>query len=301
MLDQLHIGYRDIDYVESEKDDPDIRQTHPFQKFLYAGIESGAGAMLGFSLAGPGLQEPGKHIIPFFGHTFNKDTWVPEAEQSYFDVAGGVGYIPSESWTSSFLGHDDNFGPNFCVPRLYVKPEQVDYVSELLPSGAQFSGVAAEAVSIRFVYSLHPNITTAKNPWLRRLAFFSRPDVQKVILRAVFATKQQYVAHLRNATDWDNSTENPKLIELLEKRLPEALWVVEVSLPHLFPANERKLGEVVLNAAYPMNAADTLSFNAFCLARLPTRYFIVRAVTKGKPQFSEVPSALKSHVSLLRI
>ncbi len=92
-----------------------------------------------------------------------------------------------------------------------------------------------------------------------------------------------------------------QLLDFLERGLPEALWVVEVSLPHLFPANERKLGEVVLNAAYSMNAADPLSFNAFCLARLPTRYFLVSGVTKGKPQFSEVPSALKSHVPLLRV
>ncbi len=71
---------------------------------------------------------------------------------------------------------------------------------------------------MRFVYSLHPNITHAKNPWLHRLAYFADPNVQKVILRAVFATRKQYVAHLRNATDWDNSTEDPQLLDLLEKK-----------------------------------------------------------------------------------
>ena len=301
VLDQLHIGHRDINYPETEKTDPEIRRTHPFQKFVYAGVESGAGALLGFSMAGPGLNVPGKHMIPFFGHTFNKDTWVPDAEQSYFDVGGGLGYIPSECWTSSFLGHDDNFGPNFCVPRLYIRPEQVDYVSELLPDSAFFSGVQAETVSIRFVYSLRPMFLKTTNRWLLRLAHYSRPDIHNVILRAVCVPKNLYVAHLKNVKDWDGHAENPKLPDLLAELLPACLWVVEVSIPHLFQANERKLGEVVLDASRPLASADPLSFDSFRLARVPTRYLLVGTVKKGTPQFIEVPSSIESHVPLLRL
>ena len=301
VLDDLGVGYRDINYGETEKKDPAIRQSHPFQKYLYAGIESGSGALLGFSMAGPGLNEPGKHIIPFFGHTFNKDTWVPDAQQSYFDVGGGMGYLPSESWTSSFLGHDDNFGPNYCVPRLYVRPEQVDYVSELLSPGCRFSGVQAEAISIRFVYSFHPNIAKNANRWLRRLALYSHPDVQQIVLRAVSASRDQYVAHLKEIEDWDGHRENPALPGLLAHLLPPTLWVVEISIPHLFPANERKLGEVVLDATNPLDEADPLSFAPFRLARVPTQYFLVSGVNKKTPQFIKVPSSLESHVELLRL
>lgn len=301
VLDDLGIGYRDINYGESEKQDPNIRQTHPYQKYVYAGVESGAGALLGFSLAGPGLSAPGKHIIPFFGHTFNKDTWVPDAQQSYFDVGGGLGYLPSESWTSSFLGHDDNFGPNYCVPRLYVKPEQVDYVSELLAPGCRFSGVQAEAISIRFVYSLYPNIAKSSNRWLRRLAFSADPTVKNIVLRAVSASREQYVAHLKAIEDWDGQREIDTLPELLASILPSSLWVVEISIPHLFPANERKLGEVVLDATKPLDEADPLSFAPFRLARVPTQYLLVSGIKKKAPQFIEVPSALKSHVDLMRL
>jgi len=80
VLDGCGIRYRDIDYTLDEN----LRITHPYQKFLYAGVESGAGALLGFHLSGPLVPaaEPPRHIIPFFGHTFNKDTWVPDAELS---------------------------------------------------------------------------------------------------------------------------------------------------------------------------------------------------------------------------
>ena len=61
-----------------------------------------------------------------------------EADMAYFRVGESFGYIPSANWTSSFLGHDDNFGPCFCVPRLYISNDKVDYVAELLKPGIRF-------------------------------------------------------------------------------------------------------------------------------------------------------------------
>ena len=62
-----------------------VRDELPYQKFLYAGIESGGGALLGFKFGGPGAKGE-KHLIPFFGHTFNKDIWVSNADPAYFHV-----------------------------------------------------------------------------------------------------------------------------------------------------------------------------------------------------------------------
>lgn len=128
----LGIGFNDIDYSAH---DEDIRKTLPYQKYAYAGLESGGGALVGFRLAGRELRAEAKHIIPIYGHTFNKDTWAPDADVAYFRIGEGVGYVPSESWTSSFLGHDDNFGPNFCIPRLYIGNDKVDYVVEIFKLG----------------------------------------------------------------------------------------------------------------------------------------------------------------------
>ena len=123
------IKFRDFDYTQySTRENNLYRKRYPYHKYVYAGVESGAGALLGFHFTGPAIQDPQRHIIPFYGHTFNKDTWAPEADIAYFQVGRKLRYIPSENWTSSFLGHDDNFGPNFCVPRLYIQPKEVDYV-----------------------------------------------------------------------------------------------------------------------------------------------------------------------------
>lgn len=84
----------------------------PFQKVLYGSVESGFPAIVVFQTA----DDPAVcHAIPVFGHTFNEDTWVYRAESSYFRVGPDTRYIPSESWVSMYIAHDDNWGSNFCV------------------------------------------------------------------------------------------------------------------------------------------------------------------------------------------
>ncbi len=301
VLKRFGANYRDVDYEEAEIKDPKVRTSQPYQKYLYSGIESGYGSLLGFSMSGP-QAAASNHIIPFYGHTFNKDTWAPEADIAYFNIGGGVGYIPSENWTSSFIGHDDNFGPNFCIPRLYVRPQQVSYVVELLPTGAAYNGMIAEARALQFIYSLYPYLDK-QNPWSRRLAEVADPDVQRVILRAICVGKDVYIKHLLGTRDWSGQEENPALVKALPALLPKLLWVVEVSVPHLFAANERKLGEIVLNASHvsvgKTKAGTGVDFSLFLLARLPSQFFFLKSHSSAGPDFSTIPSALVSHVPVL--
>ncbi len=302
ILEGLSIPFRDIDYTESEKSNPNIREELPFQKYLYAGIESGAGALLGFKLTGPQAVDA-KHIIPFYGHTFNKDIWTPDADASYFHIGKDVGYIPSESWTSSFIGHDDNFGPNFFVPHAYVKPHQADYVVEIIDDGIKFGGVQAEALSLTFLYSLHPYLDKYKNnPWIKRLAKDSSPLIQRVVLRALTVTREEYIRHLFEIRDWEGNAENLEIPKLLTEQLPEKIWVIEISVPQLFPANERKLGEVVLNPFIPTNAKKPINYDYFLFSRVPEMYFFLKEVdAMGKPKFVSIPSQFKSHTKVLTI
>ncbi|NOZ87478.1 MAG: hypothetical protein GXP49_14645 [Deltaproteobacteria bacterium] len=298
VLEGLGIGFRDIDYTL----DGSLRETHPYQKFLYAGIESGAGSLLGFHFSGPVVssREPPRHIIPFFGHTFNKDTWVPDAELSYFNVGGGVGYVPSENWTSSFIGHDDNFGSNYCVPRLYVSQEQADYVVELLNKDVQYSGVQAEAVTLNFIYSLQPFLakSSRKNNWNKRLVAFIK--TKKIVLRAIFIPKSTYLKQLKSKADWDGKREDKDIVGLLENLLPDNMWVVEISLPQLFPANERKIGEVLLNPYVPVDAEPDVDFKLFLMARLPGQYFFLNSLRTTTPDFLRISSTIQSHMPLIR-
>jgi len=298
ILNHYEILFHDLDYCAAEKDDPNVRDIQPYQKFLYAGIESGCGGLLGFSMDGPEAKNEA-HIIPFYGHTFNKDTWVADAQSSYFNIGGEVGYIPSESWTSSFIGHDDNFGPNFCIPRLYVSPKNVQYVVEIKRFGTAYGGVVAEAQALQFLHSFHVKINR-KDIWQNRLAQYLDSQKQGIVLRAICVNREQYLTHLANAEDWDKNKEDADFIKGIEKLLPGMLWVVEVSLPHLFPANERKLGEIVLNATREPDDQCEVDFSLFVLARLPSQFILIGSLTDGKPDWFTAPSGIQSDVEVLK-
>ena len=231
-------------------------------------MESGSGAFVGFRLTGQNLRAGGSHIIPFYGHTFNKDTWVPNADVSYFHIGEDVGYFPSESWTSSYLGHDDNFGPNFCIPRLYMESKNVDYVVELFRPGVSYGGTEAEAFAVNILYSVLESVDRTKNKWIFRL--FQWADKRQVVFRAQAMSSSEYGSHLKSLTDWEGNTENLNGCQLIEEEIPKFVWVVEISTPHLFPANERKIGEVVLDATQSISLQNEVTaFDLFVMARLP--------------------------------
>ena len=290
VLEGFGIKYTDIDYNTVSKED---RTTLSYQKFVYAGIESGAGALLGFKLVGP--DAIGNHIVPFFGHTFNRDTWVPNAETAYFHVGDETKYIPSESWVSTFIGHDDNFGSNYCVSRLYITPEQAQYVVSLYQPNVRYGGVEAEAIAVNILYSVRKNMIPIDLPWHRRA--LDAIDNQRVVLRPLSVSKDEYVAHLRAAEDWQFAKESPEVCDGLASSLPDHLWMIELSIPELFPANLRKIGEILLNAS--SEPIPDNEIGNFILARIPADY-ILQAGTDddGTPKFTLGPSTIKSHTSL---
>lgn len=297
ILSEHGLRFIDIDYGQVEDQ---YRDDLPFQKYAYAGIEAGGGALVGFRFSGRGLQEDAKHIIPLYGHTFNKDTWAPNADFSYFRIGEGVGYVPSESWTSSFLGHDDNFGPNFCIPRLYIEKDKVDYVVEIFRPGTMYGGVQAEAIALNILYSILPSLIHNTNKWIARLIEWTQR--QQVVFRAQTLTSSEYVEHLKSLQDWEGNKEDSEFCKFLAEEIPELIWAVEISTPHLFPANERKLGEIVFDATQELDTQDSDSINnVFVFARLPETYFFGGDVSDGTPGFTPVPSKLVSHTDLIKM
>ncbi len=294
VLDGFNVSYHDYEYTGKTDNE---RKSVPFDKYVYAGIESGFGALIGFRFTGPQATDHDRHIIPFYGHTFNKDTWAPEAEKDYFHIGNDLGYFPSDNWTSSFLSHDDNYGPNFCIPRLYLSPTNVEYVVELHPPNVACTGAQAEAYSLGYLSSvLHELVTKSatviQNQWLARLIVYHK--YHRIVLRAVATTRERYIAHLTNEKDWIGNSEENKLITGLASVLPKTLWVVEISIPQLFPANERKLGEILLNGELsPLS--DTTYKSCFVLARLPGYYVSVLSPN----HFRFTPSGLASHLQTL--
>jgi hypothetical protein len=290
VLDGFGIRFRHIDYDVVDKTEDPAMLAH--QKFVYAGIESGAGALLGFKLVGP--EATGHHIIPLFGHTFNRDTWVPNAESAYFHIGDETRYIPSESWVSTFLAHDDNFGSNYAIPRLYVTQDQAQYVCSLYPKFFRYGGVEAEALAVNMLYSVRKKMIPKDLPWHRRA--LEAIDEQKVVLRPIGLSKGEYLDHLRQVEDWQGHKEADNICDGWAKLLPDHLWLVELSVPELFPANLRKFGEILLNASIELDPADEA--RPFIFVRLPATYIAQERTPTNESTFRVGESAIQSHTPL---
>lgn len=293
VLDRYAIPHVAIDYDAS----PDLRSDFPYQKLIYSGIESGAGALLAFRMTGPQAPDCG-HIIPCFGHTFNEDAWGPQAESAYFKIGESIRYIPSRAWCSSFIVHDDNFGANLCIPVSLLRPEQVQYAVELLPEQFAFSGAEAEVASADYFYSLLPELpedVIESNAWVKRLIEYV--IAQKLILRSVAVSRDDYIRFLASAQDWNNGCESEDIVKVLSKFLPACLWMVEVTIPEIFSTNKHKLGEILLNATAPLN--QEIDGESFLLARFPECFVLLDSINdSGRPKFITAQSGLKSHTRL---
>jgi hypothetical protein len=288
ILEFYEIKYDDLDYMAADT------AFLPYSRMLYAGIENGLGGLMGFELSGPDAEGQ-KHIIPFYGHTFNRDTWVPRASLAYFHVGDNTRYISSEEWTSSFIGHDDNFGANYCMPRRFLEPGQVKYVVALRPREAEYGTIEAEAIAVDCLYATFNALKRDESYWIRRLIVHIHE--QDVVLRTVYVERSQYVAHLRHSQDWNGNSEDTDILETFSDKLPGHLWMIEVSIPELFPANYRKLGEILLDACVPLNPYPHREA-LWVMARFPGSYLINNDPEPQSASFSTLRSGFDSHISL---
>ncbi len=261
----------------------------PFQKYLYGSIESGQPALLGFESGNSG------HIIPVIGHTFNEDTWVPNADTSYFSIGQDTRYVPSESWVSSYICHDDNFGSHFCLPRQYLSSKDKILVIGFLPKQTKYDAIAAEAIAIDYLYLITLNLQpNSDHVWLKRLREAVMIEKGWVVLRTIFISGNKYVEHLENLQGWRTGEHiDAQITGKLRELLKGSYWMVEISLPELFPANRRKLGEIILNAEAPITP-DTISAS-YMFARLPGGLYVLGEKEDGKPFVSNYPLAIHTH------
>ncbi len=284
VLDSLGIKYSDQWYPLTGEQ-PNV----PFQKYLYASVESGYPALLGFTFGGAS-----GHIIPVIGHTFNEDTWVPNAETSYFTIGKDTRYVPSELWVSSYICHDDNFGSHFCLPRQYMSKNSELFVIAIKPKQVKYDAINAEAIAVDYLYSIAVNmIPNEVNRWLRRLREAILIKSGWVVLRTIFMSGKEYIDHLRGSKGWQDEIIDPKVLDVLENGLKGYYWVVEISLPELFPANRRKLGEIVLNAEVELS--KELDLSTYVLARLPGQFYFFGLDENSKIFVQKRDCGIKTH------
>lgn len=295
VLDGLGIRYFQFNYNAPPDNSRDWRTALPYQRILYNGIESGTGALLAFSMSGP-QAGPINHMIPFVGHTFNEDAWSPVAEGAYFRVGENFRYITSDAWMSSFIAHDDNFGSNLCIPKGFLAKENVNYAIGLIPKNFAYFGLYAEIAAADYFYSILNEFHGDNNAWLDRL--IDVVSKKNLILRTLPVTNDEYLDHMSQAKDWDFNIEHPEIIELLRDSLPEAIWMVEVSIPDLFSTNQHKIGELLLDGTQEFKT--TKDFSLFVMARFPGKYLFLHEIAQeSEPVFSSAPSSIQSHTEVL--
>ena len=288
------------DYTVPKKKDYKL----PFQKILYGSIESGFPAIVVFQMANEPIV---CHAIPVFGHTFNEDAWVHRAESDYFKVGPSTRYISSESWVSMYIAHDDNWGSNFCVPRNYLHTRRyckkrnkgcimdsgcVRYVIGTFPKEVRVNALQAEVIGADYLLTIlkSKKLLTHQHAWGQRLRSYFRK--KQIVLRPILVKKKEYIEHLNKIGDW----ERRKLGFQLQIRDDEWIWIVELSIPELFSANRRKVGEVILRAEHkPLYHRD---FENFLIARIPGYFAIYVSGGAKNPSYEFRPCGLKSHVEL---
>lgn len=229
-----------------------------FQRDLYGFIESGCPALMGFE-----LDTQTRHVIPVFGHTFNEDTWLPDAQRAYF--GGSVSYYPSENWLSSFVVHDDNFGPYYCLPRSFLKKENFRLIYGLKPEPTPLGAVEAEAVAFDYVRAIANRFGPRGEDWYDRFTVFAKSGW--LVLRTQLVRKDDYLAHVEGIRDWNEVALEPERIAALRNRLPESFWMAEASAPELFASSRRKFGELLVAANQPL--PKPLDITLLIAARLP--------------------------------
>lgn len=236
-----------------------------YQRDLYSFIESGWPALVAFELDGPNVNALGaaRHIIPVLGHTFNEDTWLPDAQRSYF--GGSLSYYPSENWLSSFAVHDDNFGPYLCVPRHFLKKDNFRLLYGLKRHKTQFSAVEAEAIGADLLTAISRSFPVLKTDWYDRFAVFAKCGW--LVLRTVLVEKKEYLKHLQSIRSREGVSLESDLVQGIEKILPGYFWMVEASAPELFATSRCKFGEVLISADKPL--AQPLDVSILIAARLP--------------------------------
>jgi hypothetical protein len=298
-----------VEYVAADDPPPP-----PFEKYVYGSIESGYPAIVGFETGGDE-----QHAIPIFGHTFNDDTWVPPARLMYFQVGPNTAYIPSDSWLSAFVGHDDNCGSNYCIPRHFLSTRPycdhaspapglcqsdirgVTYVIGTFPQEVVVDSDDAELIGVDCLSPLLEQMPTEDQAWAKRLKLYWGNHL--LVFRPILVDADKYIRHLTRITDWRYRKLQEKQIDTLRTALPQArpIWMVELSLPELFSANKRKIGEVLIVA--DVKAQEDRGLDSFILARLPSHFALLKsteneAYAPDTPPFRFVPSGLCDHVEL---
>ncbi len=211
-----------------------------------------------------------------------------------------------------FIAHDDNWGSNYCIPRRYLHtkricsqleeesrlcPEEIEgvvYAIGTIPQAVKISPIQAEAIGVDYLFTILPQMV-ASDKWNERLKQYAGKDM--LVLRPILISGADYAKHLKAAKDWTGNKIRRAIIRTLKEYLKEQYyWLIELSVPELFSANRRKVGEVLIRANKEIGIAR--DFGSFVIARLPENFVLYDGGGPSNPRYQFVPSGTRDHIEL---
>jgi len=176
-----------------------------------------------------------------------------------------------------------------------MEAEGVVYIIATIPRDLKLKPIVAEALGAHYLFSLLPQTPKGDNIWLQRLEFYFKWN--RLILRPIIVSKQNYLDHLEAIKDWEGHSMKKVLVDAFEKYMEdEPYWLVELSIPELFPANKRKIGEVLIRGNEEFNPSTP--FDNFVMARLPKYFVLYSNGSDAETNFEFIPSEINGHVEL---
>ena len=195
-----------------------------------------------------------------------------------------------KNWLSTFVVHDDNFGPYYCLPRHFLKQNNFRVLFGLKRTATTFTAVQAEAIAFAFLDAISRHTPRTGNDWYDRFSVFTRRGW--LVLRTTLVKKDDYLKHAQTIRAWDGSSLETELLQKLRDYLPPLFWQIEASAPELFASSRRKFGEVLLPCDKPLPKPLNASF--MLATRLPGLVFI----QPGQLQLEVRQTTLRSHTPL---
>lgn len=273
-----------------------------YDQFIYPFIESSCPVILGVE------RKDFNHAVAVLGHTLNTDRWEPEARIGYGELTKH--YISATGWVGHYIINDDNFGMYLTLPSDMLKnpppePPQTNpnlhatMAIAIIPQDVKIAGWVAEHLALRmiqfFLTNISPHLSTHLSPkstWINRLAH----NHKYIVSRTLLQTRESYIKHIESLTEDARDFLTPEIRQSLN-RLPDHVWVSEITLPHLYTGNKHKLGDVIVRADVSLvEVLEGESIEIIELIRLPGLMCFM-SDNLGKKTF---PCNIASHVPLIR-
>ncbi len=213
---------------------------------IYRYTESGLPVLVGIQTSSYA------HTFFVVGHAFERESWWPEAAEGYYPrVSREYPWIPSSLWSGSFYIQDDNFGPYMSMTKDICR-ECVAWVLVPVPEAIGLH-LPAEAVEPYVAYLLYdPEIIrlmlTEDNTSEWRSDLRDRQIDRRIVLRTLLVERQSFTDSVLS-----DECAYPAAVKDVYRqlKLPNWVWLVEVSAAELYGPAVMKLGEALIDPGAP--------------------------------------------------